>query len=298
MGVRLLLGLVVLATSPRAQADAQSVVAVEKVIRANIAASIDSHAALDATATSDLKFYPLVDDNASPWFDDKCGKSYCNDVVMLFGTSPTMVNMKVAPYKPVIVVDDTTKVAWFSAELKFTGTLREGERHVFDTKGTWPVRVTGVLVEDKGWKVAAEKFSLTLADRKLVSMDDYLPNWGAIADASEREIAGWFPRQLGAKQSTRAHAVNGTSPTEVGRDKATIARLVKGWDKLALTPRRVDFTSLAGGKVAYIHVTLTMPTKPRTKIVTVGIVAVLEGGGWRWVSLNWSPEVQASDAQH
>jgi hypothetical protein len=32
--------------------------------------------------------------------------------------------------------------------------------------------------------------------------------------------------------------------------------------------------------------------------MSVGVVAVPEEGRWNWVSLNWSPEVFFTDAEH
>lgn len=280
-----------------ALADPKSAAAVEKVVRANIAAAFSSHAKLDATIVEDVAFHPLVDENTTPWWDDKCGTTYCNDDIRMWGSS-TVKTMKVAPFKPTIVVDDKAGVAWFSAELKLVGTLLEGERTITAIKGTWPVRVTGVLVDDKGWKVAAEKFSLAISDSKLVAQDDWVANYGELKDKVEKEIASWFPKQIAARQSARASAVNGTAPAEVGRDKAAIARLVKAWDKLPLQLKDVDWTELAGGKVGWAHVTVFLPTKKGKKKLTVGIVAVPEAGGWRWVAMSWSPEVAAADATH
>jgi len=77
-----------------------------------------------------------------------------------------------------------------------------------------------------------------------------------------------------------------------------MTKLAGAWDKLAFVPKSADVTVLAGGKVEWAHVTVTLPVKGGVKIMTVGIVAVSEAGGWRWVSLNWSPEVQPDDATH
>jgi hypothetical protein len=293
--MRFAIVLVWIGSAAVAAADPASTAAVDKVVRANLAASFTSHARLAATATADLAFAPAVDENRTPWWDDRCGDTFCNDEVMLFG-GWIMLGMKPAPVKPRIVVDDAAHVAWFAADLKLIGTLGTGES--ITVKGAWPLRVTGILVDDHGWKVAAEKFSLVVPDATLVGKDDWVPNYGEITGKPSLEIAAWFPGHLAEHQSARAHAVNGTAPADVGRDRASMTKLAKAWDKLALVPKSVDVTALAGGKVAWAHATVTLPVKGGVKILTVGIVAVPEDGGWRWVSLNWSPEMQPDDAIH
>ncbi len=287
--------LALLAWSAPAIADTASSSAVEKVVRANIAASFTSHAKLAATAIADFDFRPAIDENRTPWFDDKCGDTFCNDEVMLFG-GWVPVRMKLAAFKPRIQVDDDAHTAWFAADLVFSGSLATGDTVI--VPGSWPVRVTGILVDDHGWKVAAEKFSLVTPDAKLVAKEDWVPNYGEITDKPGLELAAWFPKHLADHQSARAFAVNGTSPSDVGRDKAAMTKLARAWDKLAFVPKSADVTVLAGGKVAWAHVTVTMAIKGGVKIMTVGIVAVAEADGWRWVSLNWSPEVQPDDATH
>ncbi len=288
-------------TTP-AVADSASVAAVEKVVRANIDASVNtaSHSKLDETTTKSLVFHPAADENRSPWFDDKCGDKYCNDDIFMFGGNVGVLPRKIAPYKLTIVVDDEKKVAWFSAELKVGTTLIEGERKPIKTKGTWPLRVNGIVVEEGGsWKVAAEKFAFALSDAALMKSDDWLPNYGKLEGTVESEIAAWFPKGLAAKKSSRATMVNGTAPGELGRDKAKIDKLVKTWDKLPLTLQAVDWTPLANNAIGWAHVTVSMPVKNgKTKIMTVGVVAVPENGGWRWVSLNWSPDINGSAAAH
>jgi hypothetical protein len=281
-------------------ADTASVAAVEKVVRANIEAAFTSHGKLDATTTKGVQFHPAADENDSPWFDGKCGERYCNDGVFVFGKSPAVTKQKIAPYKLSIVVDDAKNVGWFFTELKVAATLLEGDAKPLATKGTWPIRVNGIVVkEGDTWKVAAEKFSFALSDAKLVQTDDWIPNYGELKGTVETEIAAWFPKGLAAKQSTRATIVNGTAPGEVARDKAKLGKLVKAWDRLALSTEAVDWTPLANGAIGWAHVTVTMPLKnEKKKIMSVGIVAVPEEGGWRWVSLNWSPDTYGSGAAH
>lgn len=291
-----IVGVLVLVSSSLASASPASIAAADKVVRANIAASWTSHTKLDATTTADLVYNPAVDENRTPWWDDKCGKDYCNDEVMLFGDWVILDKTKLAPFKPAIVIDDDAHVGWFSADLMFKGELGTGDTvHV---KGSWPVRVTGVLVDDHGWKVAAEKFSLIASDAVLVKTADWIPNYGEIKDKPELEFASWFPGHVAEHQSSRATGVTGTSPTDVFPSKKMMTAFVGTLDKLKLTPKAVELKSYAGGKIAWVHTTVTLAIKGGEKILTVGIVAVPEGGTWKWVSMNWSPEVQPDAAIH
>jgi hypothetical protein len=295
---------VIVGTAGPAIADSASVAAVEKVVRANIDAAFTSHTKLDATLAKDAQFHPAFDsDDTSPWFTDKCGDKYCNDAIDMFGETVVVVKQKLAPYKVAIVVDDVKKVGWFSTELKVSARMLEGsDTHPAKTNGTWPVRVIGVVVDDAGtWKVAAEKFSLALSDAKLLKGEgDTEPNYGALTGAVEKEIAAWFPKGITAKQSPRASVVNGTAPGELGRDKAKIGKLVKTWDRLELKTQGVEWTTFASGAIGWAHVALTIPMKGGKKVkrLSVGIIAVPEEGGWRWVALSWSPEVASMDAAH
>jgi hypothetical protein len=279
--------------APAANAEAE----VEKVVRANLAAAYTSHSKLDATATKDLVFEPAVDENRRVWWDGRCGSSYCNDDVMLFGDW-IMVDLELAPFTPTIVIDDSAHVAFFAADLVFSGTLATG--NTVRIKGKWPVRVTGIVVDDHGWKVAAEKFSLVTDDATLLSADDYAPYADKLDDPPAVELAAWFPGHLADHQSARAFRATGTADGDVASDRAAMTRLARSWDKLALTPKSAEFTPLANGKVAWAEVTVTLPTGTlaRVKIMTVGIIAVREADTWRWVSLNWSPRVQPHEATH
>ena len=287
---------VVVVSSSVASASPDSVAAADKVVRANIAASWTSHAKLDATTTHDLVFDPAVDENRTPWFDSKCGDTYCNDEVMLFGDWVVLSKTKLAPFKPTIVLDDDAHVGWFSADLVFKGALGTGD--TVTVQGSWPVRVTGVLVDDHGWKVAAEKFSLVATDASLVKTADWTPNYGDIKDKPELEFAAWFPGHLAEHMSSRATNATGTSPTDFFRTKPLMTTFVRTLDKLKMTTKWIELTPLAGGKIAWAHTTVTLQIKGGEKIMTVGIVAVPEGGTWKWVSLNWSPEVQPDAAVH
>jgi len=265
-------------------------------VRANIAAAYTSHTKLDATATVDLVLDPAVDENRTPWWDDKCDNTYCNDEVRLFGGWVLLHGFKLAPFTPKIVVDDAARVAWFTADLEFSGTLAAGD--TLSVKGKWPVRAIGIVVDDHGWKVAAEKFSLVATDAKLVANHDYIANYGSITGATEKSFAAWFPKKLAAHRSARAIGVTGTSPRDVGRTKPAMAKLVASWDKLALSTKAVELKVLAGGKIAWAKTTVVLPVKGGSKLLTVGIVAVPESGGWKWVLLNWSPELQPDEAVH
>ncbi|HEY4242350.1 MAG TPA: hypothetical protein VGM88_21180 [Kofleriaceae bacterium] len=210
--------------------------------------------------------------------------------------------LRVGAYTPRITVNATATAAWFAVEVALTGQIAFGYSPMDKTKATWPVRISGVLVDDHGWKVVAEEVSFEVGDKALTAKTfGYLDYPALDKDPDARAIAAWLPGKLLAHRSEAAAPafVSGTAPGDTARDAAALAKLVGSWDKLKLQTRAVTTKTLAGGKLLWADVVVTLEVrKGEFKELRLGVVAVPEAGEWRWVALNWNPEVDPDVAAH
>jgi hypothetical protein len=187
-----------------------------------------------------------------------------------------------------LVVDAKARVAWFH----YVITMKYVEYPEFKESATF--RVSGVAVDDHGWKLAALVWAHVLPDKDLFqraqsrSRPDKTP---PLELASARVVARWFDRggSIAKDRATAAQTVaNGTAPSEIGVGSAA-AKLATSWDALGMWLWETE--SKEWGSVAFVAAKVGLPTKKHDNAVMLDLGAILvqEGGRWRWVSLDFAP---------
>jgi len=201
--------------------------------------------------------------------------------------------------KMTVVVADGGHAAWFHVRgtLKYKEVVGEG---IDDWAKPLPVRVSGALVDDHGWKIVRVAYTAPIEDKEMIASAGYhdpplSPASGAPAHTGDAAIGkavdAWFPGGLVAAAGAQTIVANGTAPGERGDDRAAALKLAKAWDKLKLGATEVD--AVAFGKLGFVRVVVRLPVKPAKGKTPIAAEMVLhavvadEGGTWRWQSLNW-----------
>lgn len=197
-----------------------------------------------------------------------------------------------APPKPVFsVIHPTHRIAWFQAP--FTATVsNESPDDGKVTKEKVVKRAGGIAIgSGSTWSIAAIMYTETLPDRALLARVGVEPGKPAVSGdpvlgaAVAKWIAGGFASN--AAQDQKQLVASGTAATEFATEAAA-HELAAGWDKLKLSPLRVDAKLLAGGAIGWATAHVAMPRKGRGPVeLVLGVVAIPESGGWRWVSLQF-----------
>jgi hypothetical protein len=270
--------LLLVATTAVAHADAKK--DVEALVRAE-AQVIDDKATAAPRASGAITVYPIHMSQ--------------NMRMNFYGGFADKIAHKVD--KVVIGVVDA-KSAWFHAIVigtyEWTPCDGMGENCKKTTKerATW--RLSGVAVDDQGWKLAAVMWSRAISDAELFKLSEQGGELGGVRGGqidAHRVVAAWFGGGSIAKDiSSSAQAIaNGTAPAEIGQGAAA-GKLAKAWDGLKMTEG--DFSAKQWGSIAFVHGDVMLPVKKKVGDVVdmkLGAVLVLENGNWRWVAINFAP---------
>jgi hypothetical protein len=188
-----------------------------------------------------------------------------------------------------LVVDAKAHVAWFhyAVVIKYVEFGPE-------TPMTATFRVSGVAVDDHGWKLAAIVWSRVIPDKDLLARAQTgrsRPKQAPRPDAVEaRAVAHWFDGGAIAKDRATAGptVASGTAPDELAAGAAA-GKLATSWDALKMWA--FDLESKRWGSVAFVAAKVALPTKKRDAAVVMDLGAVLveDNGAWRWVSVAFAP---------
>jgi ketosteroid isomerase-like protein len=186
-------------------------------------------------------------------------------------------------------------VAWFQSVVDASYVMElMGEHGPNRKRDTAQFRLSGIAIDDHGWKIAAAMIADIESDTalyKLLDSDAKRPDSIAAAgDSPAGALGHWlYDGTLAANQSKAKLVIaNGTAPGERG-ENAAAAALAKGWDKLKMWVTPVDSRVFGGLAFAWGNVFLPVKGKGAARMV-VGAIAAKEGGGWKWLSVSFSPQ--------
>ncbi|MCX5743957.1 MAG: hypothetical protein NT062_15815 [Proteobacteria bacterium] len=224
--------------------------------------------------------------------------SFGNNLLLNFASSPGGATIGALT----IVVDEPAKVAWFQAPatIKYKEYVGEG---ITGWAKPRAVRMSGLLVDDGGWKLARVIYTNSIADKDLVDSAAYedpplkpadgpakLTGDAAIAKVAET----WFAPSGGfgkGASTTPTIVVNGTAPSEFAAGSAAAMKLARSWDLLKLGAVTIEATAF--GTMGFVRAKVRLPVKKgKTTLatdLTLYAIVVDEGkSGWKWQSINWS----------
>lgn len=269
---------------------------------ATATAGADAKRDLEALVRAEVQ--SIVDDHAT-------GAARTADVMTVAPGSSGSVRMRyygayadhvVHKLETLVVATREPHAGWFHAVVDASFDLAHCNATGDDCKAstkeraTW--RVSGVAIDDHGWKIAAVMWSRALPDAALLALADHDVERGAAhGNDSDDELANalssWIADGALAKNiSASAVAIaSGTAPNELARG-AGAAKLARTWDGLKLwQPQGLAPTVQRHGSIGFVATTVYLPTKAKHSGVAMklGAVLVLENGNWRWVSLSFAP---------
>ncbi len=278
------------AVASSAAADQRSAAAVEKLVRAHVAASITTERAFLATLTDDAHITTPeggIDIGALACTDepDPCDASFniYERASSIFGTYKYG-----ALGKPAIYVDDANHVAFFQVAVKLSVDGSRGEEMDVDVRGKTTMRITGLATErDGAWKVAAVAYAPSLSEQRLLALAERTKaHRFAPADAVTKEVAGWVGH-LAAHISPHAIGAAGTAPKELATKPAAMTQLAQRWDQL---PLDLTFVSaVTRGDAAMVWGTAWRKVGDKVVRLIPTILVERDGGSWRWVAISWEP---------
>lgn len=202
-----------------------------------------------------------------------------------------------------IEVDDKRHAAWFETTANASTLDQSGDGCTADHKACTPTKfkmhVSGIALDEGGWKLAVIVLSMTLSDFELgqrakqpgfesAPMPTQVATSGdsSLAAAVQDWIAG---AKLGKTSASGTVYALGTAPDEIAIAGAA-AKLAAKWDKLKLAPNRIEAKALAGGAFGFAYAEVMWPVKPDMVFrLRFGTIAVRDGNEWRWLTLDFSP---------
>lgn len=273
-----------------AAADQRSAAAVDKLVRAHVAASITTERAFLATLIDDAHITTPeggIDIGALACTDepDPCDASFniYERASSIFGTYKYG-----ALGKPAIYVDDANHVAFFQVAVKLSVDGSRGEEMDVDVRGKTTMRLTGMAVDQQGaWKIAAIAYAPSLPERRLLdeatrpAIRHLAPTTGVA-----KEVLSWVGH-FADHVSPKAIGASGTGPKELATKPAAIAQLARTWDKLPL-----DITYLAAverGNAAFLWGTAARKVGAKAVELEPLILVEKEGASWKWIAISWVP---------
>jgi hypothetical protein len=205
-----------------------------------------------------------------------------------------------APKQIAITVDDAHHIAWFQTTTTSKSVDLSGEGCAYrDCKPPkpWPIHVSGLAIDDHGWKLAVFVLGSTRSDRDLIDsakgeyfMSRDIPGKVELAGdkALAQAAADWLAkRTLGTGASAGNVLASGSAPDEIAADAAA-RKLAAKWDKLKLAAVKLDAKVFADG-VGVVRGEVVWPYK---KGVVFGFelvaIAVRDGTTWKWLLLAFS----------
>jgi len=189
------------------------------------------------------------------------------------------------------------KVAWFHCVVNTSWVMELMNENGPNTRrDSGQLRISGIAVDDHGWKIAAVMVADVVPDKGLYKVLDHDATRPAAldgqADSAGAAVARWLYEGTLADHRTKGALVvaNGTAPGERGESTAA-ANLAKGWDKLKMWGKPITSKTFGGGAYAIVFDQVFLPVKGKgTARLVLGAVLAKEGDDWRWVSLNFSPQ--------
>jgi hypothetical protein len=204
---------------------------------------------------------------------------------------------KIAHKVDKVVVGVVGSRAWFHAvvagsfELAHCDATGDHCGKSTNEKVTW--RLSGVAIDDHGWKLGAVMWSRALPDVELMKLGEAdAPHELTLDphDDAAKVVAGWFAGgdAIAKVISSSAQAIaNGTAPGEIAQGAAA-GKLAKAWDGLQMWATRVE--GKQWGAITFVTAKVYLPVKTTKTAVPMklGVVLVQENGNWRWVSINFA----------
>ena len=229
-----------------------------------------------------------------------------DDVYFVDGNEKTPLNADVFAIRAIkdpktvkVTVDAARHVAWFQVVTEETpvdtsgdachymGTMCDPEPH--------PMHVSGLAVDDKGWKLAAVFFTTAMPDKELLALakQPYFssaPIPRQVTTSGDPDLAkaaaGWIAA-LGKSAATGAVLATGSAPDEVASGPAAV-KLASKWDKLKLVAGSIDATTVAGGAIGIVNARVVWPYKKDLAFdLRLAAIAVRDGTTWKWVLLDF-----------
>lgn len=280
-----------------AAADDRSAAAVDKLVRAHIAASIKTEGAFVRTLTDDAHVTTPeggLDYGALACLD---APAECNTPFNIYErTTNILGSYKYASVgKPAIYVDDAHHVAFFQVAVKLSVDGSLGDDVDVTIKGKTTLRLTGVAVDQQGaWKIAAIAYAPSLPERRLLD-EATQPAIRHLAPATgvAKEVMSWVGH-FADHVSPRAIGAAGTGPKELATKPAAIAQLARTWDQLPL-----DVTYLAAverGDAAFLWGTAARKVGAKAVELVPIILVEKDGGSWKWIAMSWVPRGMFEEA--
>jgi hypothetical protein len=210
----------------------------------------------------------------------------------LYGADSGEVELE--PAAPTVVVDDAHHAAWFEVEVDGSYVLElMNENGPNRKRDHLPLHVSGLAIDDHGWKIAALTFGDAIPDKQLYGLaqpdakrpDSVDPR--ATSPAADA-LAHWIYDGSLAAHAAKGALANGTAPTEVASG-AAIAKLAHAWDGLKMWSSGLTATTFAGGSLAFVYGTVYLPHGGASVQMAVGAVLVKTTDGWRWATLSFAP---------
>jgi hypothetical protein len=209
----------------------------------------------------------------------------------IYGADAGEAKMQLAEAK--VVVDK--HVAWFHCVVNTSWVME-----LYDEKGpnrrrdTGQLRISGIAIDDHGWKIAAAMVADVVPDKSLYKVLDHDSTRPAAidgqADSAGGAVARWLYEGTLAAHQARTAIANGTAPAERGENTAA-ANLAKGWDKLKMWSTPITSKTFGGGAYAIVFEHVFLPVKGQgTARMVLGAVLAKQGDDWRWVTLSFSPQ--------
>ncbi len=198
--------------------------------------------------------------------------------------------------KLAITIDDARHAAWFQGVVQATTDDPTGD-HCTQHKCPPPMpvlfHVSGLAVDDGGWKLGVIIVSSTRSDRDLTGFRPPRPQCdteagdpGGDPGLTQAATAWLASGQLGASAAAGTAFATGTSPGEIARG-AQAAKLAAKWDTLKLVVRKLE-AKVLHGTIGYVHADVDWPYKANLSIpLRLAALAVWERGRWRWTVLDF-----------
>ena len=208
----------------------------------------------------------------------------------IFGADAGEGKLQLADAK--VVADASKHVAWFHGAITASYVMELMNEHGPNrTRDTAQLRISGIAVDDHGWKIAAVMLADAVPDKGLYSVLDHESTRPAAldgqADSAGAAVARWLYEGTLAEHRGKVAIANGTAPAERGDGVA----LAKAWDKLKMWSKPITSRTFGGGAYAIVFAQVFLPVKGQgTARMVLGAVLAKEGDDWRWVSLNFSPQ--------
>lgn len=209
----------------------------------------------------------------------------------LFGADAGEAQLE--PATPTVVVDDAHHAAWFEVEVDGSYVMElMNEKGPNRKRDHLALHVSGLAVDDHGWKIAALMYGNAIPDKQLYALaqpdakrpDSVDPR--ATSPAADA-LAHWIYDGTLSAHAGKGALANGTAPTELASG-AAVAKLAKTWDGLKMWSSGLE-ASTYGGELAFVHGTVYLPRGGGSVQMAVGAVLVKTDDGWRWATLSFAP---------